>query len=200
MVYMMGQASTAELEYLYRDLDGDFSKVVALDMSRDDGITPDVGRMVYVGRLIDGTHLPTKVEVGGPKRSLPDILHFHSMPLVNKAFKNELEAREPNTHQLFPVTLYWSDGIEAGRRYFLVIGNRLDSVDATRTTMERGKVLYTRSKTGSNELVFSRAKIGNATIWQDKHLVSKPLISDDFAQWLTEAGITGIVLTQYDQS
>ena len=154
VVYILGEDNSDSLSYGYRDLDGDFSKIAAVDMSRDDGITPTVGSMANVGRLVDGEHMPTRIQREGPKRPTPDVVFNHSIPVVDEVFRNIVERFDPGAHQFFPVDIVWGDGSLAARKYFLVVGRRLDTVNRQLTTMERGKFFYKPVKDGDNRLVF----------------------------------------------
>jgi hypothetical protein len=200
VVYLLGEDNPDTLSYGYKELDGDIGKVEAIDLSKDGGTTLRIGAMVNRGRPVHGDHMPTKIMREGQKRPTPDVVFTWSMPLVNDAFRETVERFEPAVHQFFPVDILWKDGSLAGKRYFLVVCNRLDSVHRDLTTMRFNGVLWEPVPGGNSHTVFDKSKFAGKHLWRDKHLISAPLLSNELAQALREAGITGIKLKEREEA
>lgn len=200
MAYLLGENNPDTLSYGYKEIDGDIRKVEAIDLSKDGGITPRIGSMVNRGRPVHGDHMPTKIMREGPERPTPDVVFAWSMPIVNDAFKEIVERFEPGVHQFFPVDILWQDGTLAGRRHFLVVCNRLDSMHRDLTTMRFKGVLWEPVPGGDSRAVFDRSKSAGKHLWRDKHLISAPLLSNELADALRQAGITGIDLIEQEEA
>jgi hypothetical protein len=98
---------------------------------------------------------------------------------VSDAARDLIEAFEPNVHQFLPVDYFDRDGVLLERRNFLIVGNRLDSLDRAHETM-----------------VFSSERIGDAHLWRDKHLRGGPFLSDALAAAIEALGLTGLRLSE----
>lgn len=200
MPYRLSEHNTETLSYGHDALDGDIRRVEALDLSKDGGLTPRPGSMVDRGRPVHGDHMPTQVIRQGPKRPTPDFFFLWSMPVVSDAFKDTVERLEPQQHQFFPVDFRWRNGSLAGRRHFLVVCNRLDSVHRELTTMRFSGVLWRPEPGGTNRLVFDRSKCAGTHLWRDKHLISAPFVSDELAEALSWGSITGLNLIPHESA
>jgi hypothetical protein len=96
------------------------------------------------------------------------------------------------------------------RRNFLIVGNRLDSLDGDHTTMvlcrgmgwkpardlDPSELPTGFDATAPPEMVFSRARIGNAHLWRDKQLRQGPFLSDELAAAIEALGLTGLRLSE----
>lgn len=191
--------SAYRLSWEYRELDGDILRVEAIDQSKDGGVTLRRGAMVNRGPAVHPTHIPTRIRRGGPHRAMPDVDYAWAMPIVTEQFKDIVEKFEPIRHQFFPVDIMWADGALAGRRYFLIVCNRLDSVHRDHTTMRFNNALWEPVPGQSSKIVFDRKRFQGSHMWHDKHLISPPLISNDLANALQDAGIKGLDLRAQDE-
>lgn len=197
MVYRLFYDSQEKYSYDVKYLDGDFDKVLTVDL------TPDEGRKIrsfdmYAGRAVEGSHLPKKVMLEGPKRKITDYYSAGAY-LVDAKLKTVVDELEPDKHQFFPVELVWKDSSLAGERFWFFPGNRLDTVDGEKTT-KKFRNLWPFS--GEGEFVFSRSKFGNHHIWIDRFMTSMVgiLISDEMHDALVAAGVTGIGFNAFQNS
>ena len=200
-------------------LDGDFDKVTVVDR------TPDGGSMVGIlqeGRWVDPTFVPTKMRWKGGKRyPIPDFDRSRCINVSERA-KALIERFEPGVHQFLPVDYYNKQDEFLEHRWFLVIGQRLDSTDHERTTfvMDRVFVEPTQQWVQSwisvwdavrygevqiipphlthdtkSQFVFSKAKTGSHHLWVDKYMLTKGgILSDELAGAIKAEKMTGIVL------
>lgn len=152
----------------------------------------------------------------GPK-PLPDVLPGM---VVCPRFMELVEQFEPGVHQFVPVEIYKArDGKPVATHYWFIVGHRLDSVDAERTTFiwkaptddpeaghwadryfDPAKSRIVRLSDAS--LIFSEAKISGHHIWHDPHILGEnnPLCSDEVADKLRGAGFTGLAITPRERS
>ncbi len=198
MVYRIYPDFPDMTQYAPEFLDGDISKVVAVDLTRDEvKVLPAFSR--FSGRPVDTTYLPTKVNIGGPERWLMDISP-NGLYSVSEKFRNIVERLEPSVHQFVPVEFFWGDGSPAAKRYWFFVCNRLDSVSREETTKELRNLWKASAKNG--EFVFSRAQIGGHHIWQDKFMPAGygPFISDVLYDALVDAGIEGLGIEAFRET
>jgi hypothetical protein len=199
VVYFLSADEGEVYSYGMRALDGDINKIRPIDL------TPDGGREILpirakCGRRLEGDHMPTRIQIEGPKRKLTDFREGIGT-FVSSNFRAEVEKLEPGVHQFFPVEFVWKDGSHACHRFWFVPCNRLDSVDRNETTFEfRGVWILDGSQDKS--LVFSRSRIAGRHAWIDKY-ISAPSgvwISDRLRENLLSAGITGMTLRSYEET
>ncbi|CAN7321583.1 hypothetical protein LJR098_001654 [Rhizobium sp. LjRoot98] len=188
MVYFLSHKSEEVYSYIYRALDGDVDKIRPIDVTRDVGvrIRPNYS---YYGRPIEVAHVPTKIELSGPKRPILDIYDAFGLA-VSVKIKDVIENFEPNVHQFFPIEFVWEDGSHAAHRFWFVPCNRLDTVDRAKTTFEFRNLWFLDGS--KKELVFNRSQIGGHHVWIDKFIVMpNPGISEALKAAFDAAGITG---------
>ncbi|WBH16879.1 imm11 family protein [Sphingomonas radiodurans] len=191
-------------------LDGDVRNIKLLDETPDEGLNPR-GRAVACGRAVDPTNVPTKVQWkdqhGHP---VPD---FDNGPFLNLSARAKalIEQFEPGLHQFLPVEFMDIKGAHLENRWFFVVCNRLDTIDRDHVQgmlLSGGKMWRPASELLRRypeeipegfdlsvvpKLVFSRKKIGNAHVWQDKHLSGVgAFLSEELAEALIAARVTGI--------
>ena len=197
-------------------LDGDFQKVDVIDRTPDGGALPGG---VGSGRPVNAEHVPTKMRWGDARYKIPDFNRSWCINVSERA-KKLIDHYEPNTHQFFPVEYYNKSGKLLESRYFMVVCNRIDSLDHDKTTM-----VFIRDNHGSywlpvfdlvarsrqhlipphlqhdtkSKLVFNRAQIGSHKIWRDKYLLegNGPWISDELATALKTSDLTGLGLSEH---
>lgn len=188
MVYFLSHKNEEVYSYSYRALDGDVDKIQAVDLTRDGGVRvrPNYS---YYGRPIEVAHVPTKIELSGPKRPILDIYDAFGLA-VSVKIKDVIESFEPNVHQFFPIEFVWEDGSHAAHRFWFVPCNRLDTVDRAKTTFEFRNLWFLDGS--KKELVFNRSQIGGHHVWIDKFIVMpNPGISEALKAAFDAAGITG---------
>lgn len=211
MVYGLN-AKPAQGYYVdYEALDGDMGAVKLLDDARDEGGKPS---LPFAGRAIDPTHVPTRVKWKDRKKQ--PMADFDGGPLesVSARAKALIEKFEPGVHQFLPVEFVDIDGDFLEHRWFLIVCNRLDTIDREHVrgflmkTYPNGtqRWIVVRDLVRRNEtdlippgydvaqpaqLVFNSAQIGAAHLWIDKHLTSGVWVSDDFHAAYAAAELTG---------
>lgn len=195
-------------------VDGDLKKVKLLDETPDEGLNPR-GREFAAGRAIDPTYMATKVQ--WKDRHHHPVPDFDNGPQLNVSARAKalIESFEADVHQFLPVQFIDIDGKFLENRWFLVVCNRLDTVDRehVRGMLLSGGKFWRPAKellrkypeeiplgfdlSVEPKLVFNRAQIGNVHIWQDKHLSGGgTFISDELAEAALAAGFTGIKPSQ----
>lgn len=188
MVYFLSAKNEEVYSYTYRALDGDVNKIQAVDLTRDGGIRVRSGYSYY-GRPFEAEYVPTRIELSGHKRQIPDVYDPYGLQ-VNAKFKEVIERFEPGIHQFFPIEFVWKDGSHAADRFWFVPCARLDSVDRAKTTFEFRNVWFLDGS--KKELVFNRSQIGGHHVWIDKFIVMpSPVISEALKAAFDEAGFTG---------
>jgi hypothetical protein len=219
MVYAMNIRPTLRGRGV-EQLDGDFSKVKLVDYARDGGMIND---SLGSGRPVKTEFMPTRMcwdEAAGPipdfNGSLADNISDRARALIDRF--------EPNVHQFIPVDYVLSDGQLLEKRWFLVCCHRIDSTDHDLTTFamietrnddgslwnkhwrsvydlvannQLEKIPPHLSRDTESRLVFSNDKIGSRKLWMDMYMLSRkgPFMSDDIADAIVSAGLTGITLT-----
>lgn len=165
-------------------VDGNPSAIRAIDQEPDGGVS---FRGVTSGRRCHLEHFPTKMRwLDRQGHSIPD---FNQAELLNvsERAKNVIEQVEPGVHQFVPVGYTNGKDKFLEKRYFWVVGNRIDSIDRERTTfiLRKGRswspifdianfepelLPPSVDPNTKSKFVFSLAQIGNAHAWRDKHM------------------------------
>jgi hypothetical protein len=198
-------------------LDGDFSKVRLVDYTRDGGM---LNNTLGSGRPVETEFMPTRMrwdEAAGP---IPDFDMSLALNISERA-KALIERFEPEVHQFIPVDYLRSDEKLLEKRWFLVVCHRIDSTDHDLTTFamiehrnddgslwnkhwrsvyalvangQFEKIPPHLSRDTESKLVFGNKKIGSRKLWMDMYLLSRkgPFMSDDLADAIVSAGLTGI--------
>ena len=127
---------------------------------------------------------------------------------VSDKFRKVVEKVEPRVHQFIPFEVVGAGNKHIADMWFMVVCNRIDSVDRENTTLilyrdamwlpaddvgrEHWPKDYDPSKPA--KLVFNRAQVGDHHLWFDKHIGFSivPLASERLVGSLTEASVTGI--------
>jgi type IV secretory pathway protease TraF len=191
-------------------LDGDLKQVKPPNPVNDGG----VGWKSHTGGIpVDGSHFPKQVTCKNSKgKPLPD---FDQTPRINVSAKARqvIESVEPDTHQFFPVEYLDTKKRHLEDRYWLVVCNRIDGVDREHSTVvlidgvkwAPAKVLEQLGRPIPDGVdpdqpprrVYSLSQIGGAHLWSDKHVGGGSyFISDQLANALLEAGLTGLRLAE----
>lgn len=182
-------------------LDGDISKLKLVDKTPDGG-TKMVDGLVDTGRPLKPDHMPTRIRRGGAGLSIKPLLDFEFFfggLLVSEKVKEVIEEFEPGRHQFFPMELFVGNESH-GTFFFLVICNRLDTMDEEHTFPLNPRGFF-RPKSGmDNQIVLSSAKIGKHHLWQDKRIPGGRYISDPLAQQFRDEGFTGMSLIHHRET
>lgn len=191
-------------------LDGTLDRVELIDPSPDGGYTP---QGLYSGRRIKTETLPKRMKwLDRHGHPVPDFDRQHALNVSARA-KALIEQFEPDVHQFVPVEYIDRASNHLEDRFFLIVGNRIDSLDRDKTTMVlvRSKIwrpardLVDRPElippgTDMNvepKMVFSKGQIGGAQMWCDKHLFNGgPYISNELADAFKRSGMTGLGLSE----
>ena len=214
MVYYLGYQTVGEYKVNIRNLDGDPLKVEIADTTPDDGLYPTIGSTYSAtsGRPIKTEFVPTKIE-WQDSQPVPDVDQPFGMLSVPDKFKDIVEQIEPGVHQFLPVEFVDVDGSHLASRWFFIVCKRIDSVDREHSSMiltDKGlwrsaKQLLRRNPeqippdfdvSAEPKLVFNLSQIGGAHAWCDKFLLHGWLISDQLAEALMRAELSGISLSK----
>jgi hypothetical protein len=192
-----------------KEIGGSFDRVELIDATPDGGYTP---QGLYSGRPIKTENLPKRMQwMDRNGHPVPDFDRQHALN-VSARVKALIEGFEPGVHQFISVEYLDINGEHLENRFFLVVGNRIDSLDGKCTTMVlvRGKIwrpagdLTDRPElipdgfdvSVKPKMVFNASQIGNAKMWCDKHLsTGGPYIAGDLADALKESHFTGLGLS-----
>lgn len=195
-------------------MDGDVHAVQVVDQTPDGGIPIDNYHVFTSGRAVDPTFMPTKVH--WKDRHHHPVPDFDNGPVLNVSARAKvlIEQYEPGVHQFLPVDFFDIDRKFLESRWFLIVCNRIDSIDRehtqgmmlVRNMMWRTYRDVARRRpedvpTGVDplvppKLVFSLTQIGGAHVWHDKHMSSGEIISDQLANAILAAGMTGLRLSE----
>ena len=151
--------------------------------------------------------LPQKILWANGKQPLPDILPWMA---VSARFRDLVEAFEPGVHQFVPVAIYKArKGEPVATYYWFIVGQRLESVDAQRSTFlwEDNTGLWVDSILDTTtwrktpiegaKLFFDEDKISGHHIWHEPQLPAQNarLCSNAFAKAAQDAAFTGLSIT-----
>lgn len=194
--------------------DKDYQKIEVEDPTPDGGLYMDDGRALRSGRRVKTEHFPEALKkVSGSK--VPDFDWLNSLIYVSDRFKSIVEAIEPGIHQFIPFQIVGPKKAVLADMWFMVVCNRLDTVDRENTTLLllRGRIwtppqdiprlpehLRPDNVDPNVEarLVFNLEQIGDHHLWFDKHLGRGPYLSDKLADALMSAEVTGANLTKLE--
>jgi len=211
MVYGLNLEPTQGYYVEYETLDGDMDAIRLIDDTPDEGGKP---LTFGGGRPIDPTHVPTRVKWNDRKKQ--PMADFNGGPIrsVSARAKALIEEIEPGVHQFLPVGFVDIDGDFLEHRWFLIVCNRLDTIDRDRV---RGYIMRT-ARNGwkrwmpvsdlvrrqefeqipsgydieqPSRMAFNLEQIGSAHLWIDKHLESGIYLSDAFDAAYRAAGLNG---------
>ena len=125
------------------------------------------------------------------KKPIPDWAQHQCMHMVSPAFKAIVEAIEPGIHQFIPVRYIGTHKVHLADMWFMVVCNRIDSIDRTHSTMRFDN--YWRDYP-LGRIVFNNAQIGTAHMWRDKFIMpASTFMSDEMGNALISANLTGFV-------
>lgn len=200
-VYTLYADIGKEQNHAATPLDGDFKQVfpaepefhpVAKAVRLADGSLL-FQRFAYQGVRVHPEHLPTKVEIGGP-RSLTDLLQSNSLLLVSGRFRSVVEAVEPGHHQFVPVEVVWRDGTHAADFFWFYPCNRVDGMDRQETThrLNEKSGLWTNVPGGA--YVVNLDQVDDHHIWIDQKLSAfdLPFVSETFREHAESAELVGV--------
>ena len=179
-------------------LDGDIRKIEVADATPDGGLPflPHIQPPCSMGRPVKPDHVPTRMRWGDRHgKPVPDFDNGLILNVSQRA-KDFIESFEPGVHQFLPVEYVDRQGAFLESRYFLIVCNRLDTVDRrhSRLNLVRG-VMWSPDGVPNPKLVFNRAQCAGAHLWKDKHLAQGEFISAEFADAYKRSGLTGLRLS-----
>lgn len=193
---------TPEIEIL----DEATHKLELVDPTPDGGI--NLNKPMQNGRALKPDHMPTKVR-RLDDRPIPDYRTWHYFYSVSDRFKEVVEKIEPGVHQFFPAEYVDRKGNHVANMWFLNVVNRIDSVDRGLTEPTGMILAYglmwmpaydvpgadrstLKARFPKPKMYFSRKQIGDRHLWFDKHSIYGPYISDELADALASASLTGV--------
>jgi hypothetical protein len=182
-------------------LDGDVRAITVQDETPDGGLPflPTIQRSHEMGRPVNTDHIPTKMEWRDSQRhGVPDFDNAF-IPNFSTRARAIIEEFEPNIHQFIPVKFLDKKGTFLEDRWFLIVCNRIDSVDRKNTRMELVKgMMWDRGSFTDPKLVFNEGQAAGFHLWRDKHLLYGPYVSNELAAALTEANLTGAKMVRME--
>ena len=195
----------------FEAMDGNIDKFELEDSTQDDGGLI-MRRSLSAGRPVRvDENIPTKLLRHGPgikRAKLLDVNQWLGF-LVCQTFKDIVEEFEPGVHQFFPMEYFDAKGEKKiGEGYWLVICQRLDTLHDTLCIPPRNargfmdwhnEALKDRDKS-LDRVVFSKEKIRSHHMWKDKFHSPANLFSNELAERLIEAGLTGLYARKYEEA
>ena len=193
-------------------LKGDDERLIEVaDTTPDGGLYFGHGRDLRSGRPVKTEHFPKMLKKESGSK-IPDFDRLHSLTYVSDKFKSIVEAIEPAVHQFIPFQIVGPHKAVLADMWFIVVCNRLDSVDREHTTLVLYKgrdwvpgrdvpSKYWPANFNPNvkgKFVFNLRQIGDHHLWYDKHSGYGPYLSDALADALKAAGITGADLIKQE--
>jgi hypothetical protein len=208
MVYWLGTREIFETSTGKSFIDGDDRSIARVQWMNPDEIDKvsmlSPNEKMTSGYKVDPTTVPKKIRWESMNRTPPEIHWFHSVLVISERMRNIIESFEPNVHQMLPVDLYRPKANDPFVRYYwLVVCNRIDSVDAKHTTFER----LGRNKDGIWDLnrdpvktiVFNRLAIAGRHMWLDPFIVNGLQLSNELGDALIAINPSGAVFTRRDE-
>ena len=178
-------------------LDGDLSKIDVVDKTPDGGMpfSTFMQDPSTMGRPIKPDFVPTKMQWCDQQRhAIPDFDRAWMLNVSSRA-KDLIEDLEPGVHQFLPVDYIDIDGRFIESRWFLVVCNRIDSVDRNHSRLRlEGGWMWTPDGVVDPKLVFNEQQASGYHLWRDKYLIPGPWISDVLAERLQKEAPTGLRL------
>lgn len=208
MVFGLHIVSANPFLYGAEPLDGDVGAIRAIDQEPDGGVS---FKGYTSGRRCHTEHFPSRMRWEGPAGSLIGDFNRQYFINVSGQAKALIEQFEPGVHQFVPVDFVNRQNGLLEHRYWLVICNRLDSVDRDRTTfvLDNGKAWVPADDlvrwgevdkipphidpTIPSTIYFNRMQIRTAHLWRDKHIdMGGPFVSDELNKALKTSHLTGL--------
>lgn len=184
----------------------EYLQIEVEDATPDGGMHFVHGQALFSGRRIKLDHVPKQMKQDGAG-IIPDYGRSYGLMYVSDKFKNVVETLEPSVHQFIPFEIVGAGKKHIANMWFMVVCNRLDSVDREHTTLAlyRGVLWqparevpreYWPSHVGPDtpsKLYFNLSQIGDHHLWFDKHIgtAQLPFVSTILADALKAAGVTG---------
>lgn len=181
----------------FEPIDGSFESFEITDTS-DDGGTKSLGGELNIGREVTTSNPPTQVRRKRLGKAIP-MADFISAPrgavFISDRVKEIIESFEPNVHQFFPMTVSHR-GQEIGPLNYLIIGSRLDSLDAEACypPIPTGARIWKRDRKNpaQNKIVVSAAAIEGKHLWHDQRVIGLRMISPELMAAFMEADVKGL--------
>lgn len=187
----------------------DERRVEVVDATPDGGLYFSHGGALTSGRRVKTEHFP-KYMKARTKGVIPDFGKWNGLKYVSERFRDIIEKIEPNVHQFVPFQIVASGKEVLADMFFMNICNRLDGMDHERTTLllARSGMWLPGREVPLNErpanfdpnvkgkFVFNLGQIGDHHLWYDKHSIYGPYLSDQLADSITQADLTGFTLVR----
>lgn len=176
-------------------LDGDISRIEVVDQTPDGGssfVNAARGAST-MGRAVKTDFVPTRMRWADPNgHPIPDFNSSYILNVSSRA-KDLIENLELGVHQFLSVDYCDIHDRALENRWFLIVCNRIDSVDRNHSRMRLAKgVIWTSIDVDNPKLVFSEEQTRGYHLWRDKHLLAGPFISDILAERIEMERLTGV--------
>lgn len=167
-----------------------------------------VSRITYAkmttGYAMNPDDMAKKVRWESKSRAVPDVAKCYGTLLISERVRDIMEQFEPGVHQFLPVDLYRPKADEPFARYYwLIITQRIDSVDAEHTTYGRMGIrkdgIWDLNGDPEKNIYHSLSAIGDHHMWIDPYIGGAPKLSDALGDALIEAGVTGAFFEHIEQ-
>jgi hypothetical protein len=208
MVYWLGVREIFETSTGTSIIDGDDRSVARAQWLNPDEIDKvsklSPNEKMTRGYKIDPTTVPKKMRWESANRIPPDIEKSYGSLIISEQVRDIIESFEPNVHQMLPVDLYRPKANDPFVRYYwLVVCNRIDSVDAKHTTFERlGRNkdgIWDLNRDPKKTIVFNRLAIAGRHMWLDPFIVNGLQLSNELGDALIAINPSGAVFTRRDE-
>ncbi|MEL6476070.1 MAG: DUF1629 domain-containing protein [Pseudomonadota bacterium] len=188
--------------YFYTEIDGEVRKSVLIDDTPD----PDDPRGVRIsptkyknGRWLKPDNIPTRLRLEATDMPVFDFEILYSGPLISEKMKAVIEGLELGIHQFWPMQIEPESqpGRVVATKYFLVVGQRIDSVHRGLTVPEIEPPLsYLDLGRAGSRLVLDLTRIAGRHLWVDSYVCNELLLSGRLIAALEEADCTGWQIQQ----
>lgn len=154
------------------------------------------------GHRADASLAPESATKESKAKKLPDFFTLQSLGWAcPKEFIDIVEGFEPGLHQFIPIKLFWNDGTEVPRDYWIInVCARLDTVAEMHSSVRRypehpnpydpDRFSY-RFKQGPRTLAVYRDRIEGHAMWWDWRTVGGFMWSDALWEAVEAAGLKG---------
>ncbi len=123
-------------------------------------------RAVSFGVPVSPQHMPTRWRFGSKERDLPGFMGWGLVLTVSEAFREIIERFEPGRHQFFPLDDVTRKGEPIAKRYLLVIGTAIDTLNRARSGPGLSR-LWRPLGNDQRNLLVDRAKVAGRHLWYD---------------------------------
>ena len=160
-----------------------------------------LSQKISCGTPVAPAEVPTGADQATDGESLPDILRIKGALAVPAPFRDIVDRLEPETHQLFPITLFRPSGEAVAREYFLLnVCRKIDALVIEKSDvywnhweqkLPDGRVILGKNVSLSGArptIVLRKEDIIGRHLWRaDVHLTNHLFFSDELMKAVQSA-------------